>query len=186
MKTYDHILLGTGQATGTLLGRLIPTGESIAVIEGGKVGGSCVNYGCTPTKTMVASAKALHQARHGDFFGFETGEIIVNYARVRERMNEIRNGGSDGLTNWMEGTDTVDLIRGWGEFSGPKTLRVNGEEITGKKIYINTGTHPFVPPPNTSRCSGSSSRSSKPALSKWGTSLIPSIGGTNGWVPVLI
>ncbi|HAA13661.1 MAG TPA: pyruvate/2-oxoglutarate dehydrogenase complex dihydrolipoamide dehydrogenase [Cytophagales bacterium] len=146
MKTYDHIILGTGQATGTLLGRLIPTGDSIAVIEGGKVGGSCVNYGCTPTKTMVASAKALHQARRGDFFGFETGDIKLNYARVRERMNEIRNGGSDGLTHWMESTENVELIRGWGEFAGPKTLRVNDQEITGKKIYINTGTHPFVPP----------------------------------------
>ncbi|MEM1218364.1 MAG: hypothetical protein AAGH79_05610 [Bacteroidota bacterium] len=60
MKNYDHIIVGTGQATGTLLGKLIPTGESIAVIEAHKVGGSCVNYGCTPTKTLVASAKAFH------------------------------------------------------------------------------------------------------------------------------
>jgi pyruvate/2-oxoglutarate dehydrogenase complex dihydrolipoamide dehydrogenase (E3) component len=68
MTTYDHIILGTGQATGTLLGKLIPTGDKIAVIEAAKVGGSCVNYGCTPTKTLVASAKALHQARRGAIF----------------------------------------------------------------------------------------------------------------------
>ena len=60
---FDHIILGTGQATGTLLGKLIPTGDSIAVIEGNEIGGSCVNYGCTPTKAMVASAKAIFQAR---------------------------------------------------------------------------------------------------------------------------
>lgn len=69
MKTYDHIILGSGQAAGTLLGKLIPTGDSIAVIEGGKVGGSCVNYGCTPTKTMVASARAIHKARGGKRMG---------------------------------------------------------------------------------------------------------------------
>ncbi|MEN0049575.1 MAG: hypothetical protein AAF806_21115 [Bacteroidota bacterium] len=102
MKKYDHIILGTGQATGALLGKLIPTGDSIAVIEGAKVGGSCVNYGCTPTKTMVAAAKAIYTAKRGDFFGFETGAIKVDYARVRARMNEVRNASSNGLTNWME------------------------------------------------------------------------------------
>lgn len=76
MKKYDHIIVGTGQATGTLLGGLVPSGDSIAVIEGNKVGGSCVNYGCTPTKTMVASAKAIHQSTRGDFFGFEASPIV--------------------------------------------------------------------------------------------------------------
>lgn len=76
MKIFEHIILGTGQATGTLLGKLIPSGDSIAVIEGNKVGGSCVNYGCTPTKTMVASARAIHMARRGDFFGFSSGKVV--------------------------------------------------------------------------------------------------------------
>lgn len=146
MQVFDHIILGTGQATGTLLGRLIPTGDSIAVIEGGKVGGSCVNYGCTPTKTLVASAKAIHSARRGAFFGFETGEIKVDFGRIRERMNEMRNGSSNGLSNWMEGTENVTLLRGWGTFEGPKTIRVGDEVVEGKNIYINTGTRPFTPP----------------------------------------
>jgi len=146
MKTYDHIILGTGQATGTLLGRLIPTGESIAVVEGGKVGGSCVNYGCTPTKTMVASAKAIHMARKGDFYGFETGPIKLNYARIRERMNEIRNGSSNGLKGWMESTPNVDLIKEWGHFESANTIQFGKNVIKGKQIYINTGTRPFVPP----------------------------------------
>ena len=76
MQQYDHIIVGTGQATGTLLGGLISSGESIAVIEGNQVGGSCVNYGCTPTKTMVASAKVIHQARRGAFYGFESTPIV--------------------------------------------------------------------------------------------------------------
>jgi len=146
MESFDHVILGTGQATGTLLGGLIPTGKSIAVIEGGKVGGSCVNYGCTPTKTFVASAKAIHKARQGEIYGFNTGNITIDYGRIRERMNEIRNGSSQGLEHWMENTDNVTLINGWGKFISEKVIEVNGEKITAKNIYINTGTRPFAPP----------------------------------------
>ncbi len=146
MENFDHIILGTGQATGTLLGKLIPTGDSIAVIEGHKVGGSCVNYGCTPTKTMVASARAVHMAGRGDFYGFKTDSIEVDYARVRERMNEIRNGSNQGLKNWMNGTENVTLIQEWGEFTGAKTLRAGDREMIGDNIYINTGTRSFAPP----------------------------------------
>ena len=116
MKHYDHMIIGTGQATGTLLGQLIPTKQSIAVIEGGKVGGSCVNYGCTPTKAMVASAKAIHKARQGKEYGFSTGPVEVDYARIRERMNGIRNASNIGLSTWMENTQNVDLIRGFAQF----------------------------------------------------------------------
>ena len=145
MKVYDHIIVGTGQATGTLLGGLIPTGESIAVIEGNMVGGSCVNYGCTPTKTMVASAKAIFQAKRGDFFGFEAAPKI-NFSRVTDRMNEVRNTSSNGLTKWIESTENVDLIRAWAKFTSKKTLQVGSEEIEGKNIYLNVGTRPTAPP----------------------------------------
>lgn len=94
MQQFDHIILGTGQATGTLLSRLIPTGEQIAVVEGGQVGGSCVKYGCTPTKTLVASAKAFHNAQRGQTYGFSTGPVELDYAQVRARMNEMRQGGN--------------------------------------------------------------------------------------------
>jgi len=146
MKAFDHIILGTGQAAGTLLGKLIPAGESIAVIEGNKVGGSCVNYGCTPTKTLVASAKAIHNARRGEFYGFKTGDIEVDYARVRERMNMIRNDSREGLKKWIEKSDNVTLYKEWGSFTGLKTIQVGDDEIKGEKIYINTGTRPAAPP----------------------------------------
>lgn len=148
MKHYDHIVLGTGQATGVLLGKLIPTGDTIAVIEKEKVGGSCVNYGCTPTKTLVASARAFHMAKRGDFFGFNTGELELDYDKVRERMNSIRNQSSDGLASWMQDSENVDLIYGKGQFISAKTLTVNDEEISGDKIYINVGTRPRLPDVN--------------------------------------
>lgn len=146
MQNFDHIILGTGQATGTLLAKLIPKGDSIAVIEGGKVGGSCVNYGCTPTKALVASAKAMHVARRGAEFGFDTGAVKIDYSRVRERMNKIRNGSSSGLENWMINTPNVELIRAWGKFEGPKQIRAGEKLLEGKNIYINVGTRPFAPP----------------------------------------
>ena len=146
MQEFDHIIIGTGQATGTLLGKLVPTGEKIAVLEGSKVGGSCVNYGCTPTKTMVASAKALHKARQGEQYGFETGPVRVNYARIRERMNQERNGSRQGLADWMESTENITFIREWGSFVNENIINAGQEQIKGKKIYINTGAKPTAPP----------------------------------------
>jgi pyruvate/2-oxoglutarate dehydrogenase complex dihydrolipoamide dehydrogenase (E3) component len=145
MRDYEHVILGTGQATGTLLQRLIPTGESIAVIEGHRVGGSCVNYGCTPTKALVASARAIHTARRGAEFGFDAGTVTIDFARVRARMNEIRGGSTTGLTEWMDSTANVTLVRGWGRFADAHTLRVGDETLRGRRIYINTGTRPSTP-----------------------------------------
>lgn len=144
MKKYDHIIVGTGQATGTLLGKLIPTGDTIAVIEGNKVGGSCVNYGCTPTKTLVASARAFHQAKRGDTFGF-SAKPELNFKRVMERMNEVRGASNEGLTEWMESTENVTLIKEYASFSSEKVLKVGDQKIEGDNIYLNVGTRPRVP-----------------------------------------
>ena len=146
MQEFDHIIIGTGQATGTLLGKLVPTDERIAVLEGTKVGGSCVNYGCTPTKTLVASAKAIHKARQGETYGFETGQVKINYSRVRERMNAIRNSSREGMANWLGGTDNIKFIREWGAFEDKNVIRAGNELLKGKKIYINTGAKPTAPP----------------------------------------
>lgn len=146
MNHFSHLIIGTGQATGTLLGKLIPTGDAIGVIEADKVGGSCVNYGCTPTKTLVASAKAYHQAKRGDFFGFHSEQLKLDYEKVRARMNSIRNGSSNGLSSWMNNTSNVNLIIGQAKFTGKKQVEVNGDTYTADNIYINVGTRPSAPP----------------------------------------
>jgi pyruvate/2-oxoglutarate dehydrogenase complex dihydrolipoamide dehydrogenase (E3) component len=146
MEKYSHIIVGTGQASGTLLGKLLETGERIAVIEAEKVGGSCVNYGCTPTKSLVASAKAMHNARRGSTYGFTVESLKVDYKVVRERMNEIRNSGREGFVDRLESADQVTFIRGHARFIGPKSLRVGDLEISGDRIYLNVGTYPFLPP----------------------------------------
>ncbi len=144
-KNFDHILVGTGQATGTLLGKLIKTGESICVIESNKVGGTCLNSGCTPTKTLVASAKQYYQAQRGEFYGFRTQNLKLDFDVVRARMNKIRGGGNQGMQAWLENTPNVKLIFGEGKFVADKVIEVNGEEYHGKNIYINVGTRPFIP-----------------------------------------
>ncbi|WP_103068699.1 mercuric reductase [Aquimarina sediminis] len=146
MTHFAHLIIGTGQATGTLLGKLIPTNETIGVIEADKVGGSCVNYGCTPTKTLVASAKAFYQAKRGDFYGFHSENLTLDFSTVRDRMNSIRNGSSNGLASWMNNTPNVTLIMGKASFTGDKKIKVNDQTYTADNIYINIGTRPSAPP----------------------------------------
>ena len=146
MQHFSHLIIGTGQATGTLLGKLIPTKTTIGIVEADKVGGSCVNYGCTPTKTLVASAKAFHLAKKGDFYGFNAENLTLDFSKVRVRMNGIRNGSSNGLVAWMNNTPNVDLIMGKAKFTGEKQIEVNGQTYTADNVYINVGTRPSPPP----------------------------------------
>lgn len=143
MPHFDYVIIGSGQALGTLLGYLGTTGESIAIIEGDRVGGTCVNTGCTPTKALVASAKVAHTVRRASEYGIQTSAIGVDFAAVRARMNGIRD--NRGMVSWIEGMKDVTLIRGWAEFDGPRSVRVGDDQITGGQIYINAGTHPRTP-----------------------------------------
>jgi pyruvate/2-oxoglutarate dehydrogenase complex dihydrolipoamide dehydrogenase (E3) component len=139
MAKYDIIWIGTGQATGTVVPRLVKAGKTVAIVEGGRFGGSCVNYGCTPTKTLVASARAAHMARRGPDFGVITGEVQIDFARVMERANAIRHSGSQGLEKWLRGMKGVTLYAGFGKFTGPHTVQVNDDIIEGDTIIINVG-----------------------------------------------
>ncbi len=146
MKQYDIIWIGTGQATGTVLPRLVKARKTVAIVEGGRFGGSCVNYGCTPTKTIVASARAAHMARRGPDFGVITGEISIDFAKVMARQNKIRNGASNGLESWLRGMENVDVYAGFATFDTPQTVRVNDEVIGGETIVINAGGRARVVP----------------------------------------
>lgn len=144
-ERYHHVLIGTGQATATLIAGL-PNGESIAVVEGGAIGGTCVNFGCTPTKTLVASARVAQLARRGAEYGVDTGDVAVDFKAAMARMNEVRHGSRDGLTGFLAAKQNVTLIRGWARFTGPKTLRVGDREITGEHVYLNVGARAVEPP----------------------------------------
>jgi pyruvate/2-oxoglutarate dehydrogenase complex dihydrolipoamide dehydrogenase (E3) component len=145
MEQYDVIWIGTGQATGTIVPRLTNAGKTVAIVEGGRFGGSCVNYGCTPTKTLVASARAAHIARRGPDFGIVTGEIEIDFDRVMERQNQMRHGSSEGLENWLRGMESVTVYEGYGAFDGPNQVRIGDDVIEGETIVINAGGRPRTP-----------------------------------------
>ncbi|MEL6273290.1 MAG: FAD-dependent oxidoreductase, partial [Chloroflexota bacterium] len=137
MQAYDFILIGTGQASFTILSELIPTGTRIAVIEGGRFGGTCVNYGCTPTKTLVAAARAAYMARRANDFGVvlpgdgnhHIEDIRVDWQHGIKRALDNRQGTNE----WMDGflDENVDLYRGWAQFESEKTVRINDDVIEG-------------------------------------------------------
>lgn len=145
MKQYDIIWIGTGQATGTVVPRLVQAGKRVAIAEGGRFGGSCVNYGCTPTKTMVASARAAHMARRGPDFGVRTGEVSIDFARVMERQNTMRHGTSHGMEEWLQGMDNVDIYPAFATFVDAHTVQAGEQQISGETIVINAGARPNKP-----------------------------------------
>ncbi len=148
MKKYDIIWIGTGQATGTVIPRLVAAGKTVAIAEGGRFGGSCVNYGCTPTKTIVASARAAHMARRGADFGVITTDVSVDFAKVMERAHKMRDSGSDGLEKWLREMDNVDVYGNFATFDSPNLVRVGDEVIYGETIVINAGGRARVAPIN--------------------------------------
>lgn len=145
MKSYDVIWIGTGQATGTVIPRLNSAGKTVAVVEGGRFGGTCVNVGCTPTKTLVASARAAHMARRGPDFGVDVGDFSINFERVMARQNEIRNNGSQGMKSWISDMENVDVYESYGSFEDEHTVRVGDELIRGETIVIHVGARAREP-----------------------------------------
>jgi pyruvate/2-oxoglutarate dehydrogenase complex dihydrolipoamide dehydrogenase (E3) component len=99
---YDVIIVGTGQATGMIVGELLKADRRVAIVEEDRVGGTCVNWGCTPTKTLVASMRAARMVQRAPEFGIDTSAGITNFSRVMERVNAIRNDSSSGFRSWLE------------------------------------------------------------------------------------
>ena len=149
-KHYDTAIIGSGQAAPALAVALAKRGESVAFIEGAQLGGSCVNAGCTPTKTLRKSARVAHMARRAGEFGVQTGEVTVDFAAAMARMRDRVDTARRGLTAWLKRTKNVEIIKGWGAFEGrdgDKFVLSAGEtRLTADKVYINTGTRAFTPP----------------------------------------
>jgi pyruvate/2-oxoglutarate dehydrogenase complex dihydrolipoamide dehydrogenase (E3) component len=139
MKKYDLIWIGTGQATATVMPWLDQAGKKVAVVENGRFGGTCINYGCTPTKTLVASARAAHMARRGADFGVITGEISIDFERVMARQNKIRQQLSSGLEKRLRDMENVDVYNGLATFNDPHSINVGDENIWGETIVIHAG-----------------------------------------------
>jgi pyruvate/2-oxoglutarate dehydrogenase complex dihydrolipoamide dehydrogenase (E3) component len=144
-EKFDAIIVGAGQAGPPLAGRLTQAGQKVAVIERKLVGGTCVNYGCIPTKTLVASAHAAHLARRGSEYGVGTGDITVDMAKVKARKDKVMLGDREGLESWINGMDGCTFIRGHARFGGPHTLRVDGQVLEADNIFLNVGGRAVAP-----------------------------------------
>ncbi|HLB14162.1 MAG TPA: FAD-containing oxidoreductase [Burkholderiales bacterium] len=144
-ERFDAIVIGTGQAAPALCARLDGAGLKTVVIERKLVGGTCVNNGCIPTKTLVASAHAAHMARRGGEYGFTAADVRVDMRAVKARKDAVVKQSSDGVTNWIGGMKNVTLERGHARFTGPRTVAVNGRTLEADKVFINVGGRALVP-----------------------------------------
>ena len=145
-SSYDALVIGTGQSGPALAVRLAGHGWKTALVERGEFGGTCVNNGCTPTKTLVASARAAWVARHAADFGVTiAGPVGIDYAAVRERMAKVVQDSRDSLRRWFDGTANLDVIRGEARFTGRDTMQVGERTLQAPRIFLNTGARPIVP-----------------------------------------
>ena len=145
--SYDAIVIGSGQAGPPLAIRLAKAGMRTALVEREHLGGTCVNDGCIPTKTLVASARAAHVARRAADWGVDVGSPVrVDMRAVKERKDRVVAQSIESLGKWIAGTERLTLVWGAARFTGPHTIEVDGETLEAPKIFINVGGRPTLPP----------------------------------------
>ena len=143
---FDAIIIGTGQAGPSLAARFAATGMTVAIIERSKFGGTCVNTGCIPTKTLVASAYAAHVARRGAEYGFAiNGDVRVDMKRVKARKDAVAGRSNKGVEGWLRGLGNCTVIQGHARFQSSRAVVVNDQELQAGKIFINVGGRATVP-----------------------------------------
>jgi len=150
MKKYDAVIIGSGQAGVPLAKKIAHKGLKVAIIESKLIGGTCINYGCTPTKAMVASARVMHVADTANEVGIIVKDVSVNFKEVIKRKNKIVQHSRSGAEYALLTTKNLDVIYGEASFLSNKLVKIilkNGTEkiITGEKIFINTGARPAIP-----------------------------------------
>ncbi len=145
-SSFDAIVIGSGQSGPPLAARLSGAGMTVAVIEQGKFGGTCVNNGCIPTKTLVASAYAVRMARRAGEYGVDIdGPVRADMKRVKARKDEVSGKSNKGVETWMRTLAKGTVYRGHARFVGKQTVSVNNDLLTAERIFINVGGRPLAP-----------------------------------------
>lgn len=136
---YDAVIIGTGQSGPPLAGRLTGAGMRVAIVERKRFGGTCVNNGCIPTKTLVASAKAIQMARRGAEFGFRSGPVTVDMKEVKARKDRIVANNTQSVELWVRKMQNATVYQGHARFESARTVRVGDEVLEAGKIFIDVG-----------------------------------------------
>jgi len=140
MKSFDAIIIGTGQAGPSLAGRLTGAGMKVAIAERHRFGGTCVNTGCIPTKTLVASARAAHVARRAEDYGVVVGgPVRVDMKRVKARKDAVVRQSNEGVERWLKGMDGCTVFEGHATFEGANRVRVGDDLLEAERVFINVG-----------------------------------------------
>jgi pyruvate/2-oxoglutarate dehydrogenase complex dihydrolipoamide dehydrogenase (E3) component len=146
-RKYDAIVIGGGQAGPSLAARFAGAGRSVAIIERHLFGGTCVNAGCTPTKTLIASARIAYDARRAHGYGIElpTASVAVNMRAVQARKKQIADASKTGLETWLRGMQNCTVYKGHARFESAQSVSVDGQVLTSEQIFINVGGRPRIP-----------------------------------------
>jgi pyruvate/2-oxoglutarate dehydrogenase complex dihydrolipoamide dehydrogenase (E3) component len=146
-RNYDAIVIGAGQAGPSLAARFARAGKSVAIIERHLFGGTCINTGCTPTKTLIASARIAYDARRAQEYGIElpTASVAVNMRAVQARKKRIVDASKTGLENWIRGLQNCTVYKGQARFESAQSVSVEGQVLTSEQIFINVGGRPRIP-----------------------------------------
>jgi pyruvate/2-oxoglutarate dehydrogenase complex dihydrolipoamide dehydrogenase (E3) component len=146
LTTFDAIVIGSGQAGTPLVFKLASEGQKVAFIEKEHFGGTCVNNGCTPTKTYVASARRMWEAQHGEELGIEIPlGAKANLRKIKARKDKLVQNSVDGIIKGVEQHENIIFFKGEARFEGSKIVAVNNMFLTAEEIYINVGGSPFIP-----------------------------------------
>nr|HET9763208.1 FAD-dependent oxidoreductase [Casimicrobiaceae bacterium] len=145
-ERFDAIIVGAGQAGPSLAVRLAQAGRKTAVVERKRIGGTCVNNGCIPTKTLIASARTAHVARRGADYGIAIdAPIRVDMAAVKARKDSVVRHSTEGLTRWLGNTPGLTYIEGHARFESARTVRVGERVLEAEEFFLNVGGRALVP-----------------------------------------
>jgi pyruvate/2-oxoglutarate dehydrogenase complex dihydrolipoamide dehydrogenase (E3) component len=144
-ERFDDIVIGAGQAGPSLAARLTGAGRKVALIERKFLGGTCVNTGCRPTKTLIASAKVAQMARRAAEFGIVAGPVSTDMAAVRARIIGIVEDGRRGLADWLGGMEGLSLIEGHARLAGPRMVTVGDRTLEAERVFLNVGARAALP-----------------------------------------
>src|SRR5579863_2100872 len=145
IQKFDAIVIGTGQSGPYLAKSLCENGYKVAIIEQARFGGSCINYGCTPTKTLVANAKIVHSIRQAKIFGINIDQFQIDYKVIKERKDALVKDGTEWVKNSLQTTKGCTVFEGHASFEGPHRIKVGEQFLEGNQIFINVGARANIP-----------------------------------------